>query len=80
MEKITKQWLEELPSPIREEALFNLLVAAKDFRQTSMGSALSAGFNWSNTKEGHNYWNQIYLWAAVTDCDITKLKHYIKKK
>jgi len=59
--KTTKQWVEELPSPIREKAL----QYEKDFWSNgkeipSAKLALAVGFDWKNSNEGHEYWSEVY--------------------
>lgn len=57
--KKVKDWYNDLPNDIREKALAN---TSKDMLETvddSLVEALSGGFTWSSTEEGHDYWESI---------------------
>lgn len=56
-------WLETLPSPIRERAIENCRVSFNGDTtvvKKSVGDALVAAFSWENSPEGLDYWNRIY--------------------
>lgn len=55
--KNIKDWYKELPTPQREMALDNLEEADEDVLTTSLSSALSEGFIWRDSYEGHTYWS-----------------------
>ena len=80
MKKTIKEWLEDLPDPIRSEALANL-----DNYEPYMGDktteilsiAIGGAFCWSDTPQREQYWINIQKWAHAKE-DITELKNYIK--
>lgn len=70
--KTKKEWIETFPEPYKTQAMKN----TEDQDQTRMFSfekeklpiaaiALSFAFQWSETPEGHQYWEDFYneLWA-----------------
>jgi hypothetical protein len=58
--KTVEQWLNELPKGLRKKAFENLLRDCKDDKETSMASALRKAFGWAHTKEGFEFWLNIY--------------------
>lgn len=52
-----KDWLLRLPSPYKERALLNLLPSEADKPIRSLKWAIASAFNWSETPEGGQYWN-----------------------
>ncbi len=70
MKKTIKQWLETLPSPIKEKALANLDVDVIDSKEGSLSDALFYAFEWDRTKEGDRYWNAINKIVQAGDFDL----------
>lgn len=61
--KTIKNWLEELPTGIREKALFNYSTEAPEKEEDNyivMSEALSAAFVWMGTPEKHNFWQALF--------------------
>lgn len=64
--KTIKEWLEELPTEIKEKAFYNvhrLTVFPNiilEFKEGSIKDAISSAFIWECTDEGHEYWESIY--------------------
>jgi len=59
--KTVRKWFDQLPSPVREQAFSNVgddkgILNAHD---TSLYRALAGAFTWGQTKEGHQYWEEI---------------------
>ena len=67
MGKTIKEWLSELPSPIREKALFNFekegLWNDDDTKVESLSAAIISGFTWNESEEPSDYWGSVYLQA-----------------
>lgn len=61
--KTVKQWLEELPEPIRTQAFENNRlqdrVYSLEVKVPSLSSAILLAFKWHGTDEGHHYWDNI---------------------
>ena len=70
MKKTIKQWLETLPSPIKEKALANLNKCVEDIGAENLINALSEGFEWSETEEGYDYWHSVDTLAQAGDFDL----------
>lgn len=61
MKKIS-DWFNELPEPQRTQALANVDKAKRGhFCVRQMSTALMEGFEWANTPQGYEYWNQIHI-------------------
>lgn len=64
--KTIKEWFDELPEPIKSEALFYLErekergIDISLFQPTDLGNALSLAFNWAETDKDYYYWEEIY--------------------
>jgi len=59
--KTPQQWAEHLPEPIRTEFLENIdpkYVDYKEFPET-LTDATKWSFNWSNSKQGWKYWDDV---------------------
>ncbi len=68
--KTIKQWLETLPSPIKEKALDNLIKDDReDMRSESLSDALSEAFDWYWVKEGDGYWRAVKTLSQAGDFD-----------
>lgn len=57
--KTVKEWLEELPEPYRNKALHNMKHPNKCI-VTNIKDAIMGAFVWSESKEGHDYWDNLY--------------------
>lgn len=66
--KTNKEWLEELPEPIRSEALANL---DTHINYLTLLDAIYSSFVWASTKEGHDYWAEI-----AKDIEADEFKEY----
>lgn len=64
--KTLKEWLEELPTEVKEKALNNVYKLninpelALRYREESLKSAIMGAFIWMETEEGNDYWYNIY--------------------
>lgn len=59
-QKTIKEWLLELPKEERELIDFDTLHDYCDTEEAhSLSDALTAAFIWENTKEGHDFWQNI---------------------
>jgi len=62
------EWFNELPEPYRTQALENARGGAcahsnrysESDTFVSMASAITSTMHWSNTPQGHEYWNELY--------------------
>lgn len=63
--KTIRDWLEELPEPYKTQAIDNAPENNLKCQDDSLHEALAGAFFWSYTKEGYDYWDNLY----------TKLKH-----
>lgn len=64
MEKLIKEWLEELPEPYRTEALdiYHTQWSDADIPSTeSLSEALIGAFVWEMTPQGYDYWNNLHV-------------------
>ena len=89
MSKKISEWLKELPMPYREMALYNYANGKiRDVLVNSMSSALSFAFDWRQSPEGHEYWNDVFDRLATGDlstgtndgCDIKKQLDEVTKQ
>lgn len=55
-----REWLTTYAHAVGEEALVNADVDYLDYKCSSLHSAINHGFNWSNTPEGFEYWNNLF--------------------
>lgn len=63
MEKLIKEWLEELPEPYRTQALEIYHTQWSDTENPSTESldqALITAFVWEMTPQGYEYWNKLH--------------------
>lgn len=68
MSKKISEWLKELPTPYRELALNNYANGKiRDVLVSSMSLALSFAFDWRQSPEGHEYWNDVFIRLATND-------------
>ena len=74
--KTIKQWLETLPSPIREKALANLYIGKEDKEEENLSDALCEGFGWREAKEGKDYWKAINKIIQAGDFDLEEEKTF----
>ena len=61
--KTIREWLNELPEPIRSRAIRNAENCHKpllDKSEISLREAVSAAFIWINTPEGLGYWSSVH--------------------
>jgi len=56
-----KYWLKSLPEPYRSKAIKNYCPDNKYESFTSQKQALLSAFLWEKTKEGFEYWNELFL-------------------
>jgi hypothetical protein len=59
MNKSISDWFLELKEPYQTKAFNNLLPHRYNIKRNSLAEAISAGFSWSYTLEGHEYWAMI---------------------
>lgn len=65
--KTIKDWLEELPEGIKEKALLNYKASPQNKEKEVVGSlsaAISGAFVWIDTPEGHEFWENLYLYGS----------------
>ena len=58
-EKTVKQWLNTLKEPYKSKALNNLQKEVINVKVISISKALKQSFNWDNSQEGWEYWNDL---------------------
>lgn len=56
--KNTKEWFESLDEKYKTKALKNM-TRSEDLHSTLAG-AISNGFVWKDTPEGHDFWNSVF--------------------
>jgi len=61
--KTTKQWLESLNEPYKSEALSNMIKGVSDAKVKTMSEALLTAFPWNHTKQGFQYWDELFRQA-----------------
>ena len=59
-EKKIKDWLNCLNNPYKQQAITNLNTSVKEIKVNSISDALAIGFQWEYSKEGFEYWEQVY--------------------
>lgn len=67
MKKTILEWYEHLPEPIRSQAIENY--DGTESMPDSIDSAINEGFFWDLTREGCNYWENIYNRALNGEFD-----------
>ncbi|QDP68152.1 MAG: hypothetical protein Unbinned1473contig1000_30 [Prokaryotic dsDNA virus sp.] len=65
--KRTTKWYEQLPEPIRSQALvnFNNYFTLSE----SLPYSISRGFDWHDSKEGYEYWSSVHYRAKIGEFD-----------
>lgn len=61
--KTVREWLNELPEPIRSRAIRNAEDYHKPFldeSEISLREAVLGAFLWSETPEGNEFWSAVY--------------------
>ena len=58
-EKTVKQWLNTLKEPYKSKALNNLQKEVINVKVISISKALKQSFDWDNSHEGWEYWNDL---------------------
>ena len=58
-EKTVKQWLNTLKEPYKSKALNNLQKEVINVKVISISKALKQSFDWDNSQEGWEYWNDL---------------------
>ncbi len=53
------EWLQTLPSEIREKAIQNTAAQEREETRTNLYLALKGAFIWRHSPEGHDYWRDI---------------------
>ena len=80
--KKTKEWLETLDKKYRDKALKNMTKA--DDLHSTLAGAVSNGFVWDDTPEGHDFWNGVFrelMWGKKFEVtDKTKSDEIVKWK
>jgi hypothetical protein len=64
-QKTPEQWFQMLKEPYRGEAIANIKVEKKDCIYYSLEQAILSNFNWSESKQGHDYWSNIRISVLV---------------
>ena len=62
-QKTNREWLNDLPEPIRGRAICNLkhhMDPSMDFKVVDLSKALRGSFVWAETPEGHGYWRAVH--------------------
>lgn len=59
-EKKIKDWLKCLNNPYKKQAITNLDTNLKEVKVNSICEALAVGFSWEQSKEGLEYWEEVY--------------------
>jgi hypothetical protein len=58
-EKTVKDWLNTLKEPYKSKALNNLQKEVINVKVISISKALKQSFDWDNSQEGWEYWNDL---------------------
>lgn len=64
--KTIKQWFETLPTPANRRAIYNAHQSVLDTYEPNLHTALKRGFVWNYSREGQQYWNDIYEATRAT--------------
>lgn len=78
--KKTKEWFETLDKKYRDKALKNM-TRADDLHSTLAG-AISNGFTWDETPEGHDFWNSVFrelMWGKKFEVTESKTNEIINE-
>lgn len=60
MTKTIQEWYEDLPEPIRSQAIANAAKEGKEANEAeSLAQAIAMGFVWSDTPERYPYWEEV---------------------
>lgn len=59
--KTIHEWFLTLDEPQKTLALYYLSKRTSNWETGSLSSALAHGFNWYETVEGYNYWDEKYF-------------------
>jgi hypothetical protein len=61
MESITRiDWFNKLDEPYKSEAIQETDLSLLENKVKTLEGALFGGFRWSESKQGHDYWNRLY--------------------
>lgn len=78
--KTVKQWLEELPEPIRTQAFDNNRLQGFEDRLTNRtihnNDAIYTAFSWSKSVEGYEYWFDLLDDITATKTIIQKVEQW----
>ena len=67
--KTVREWLNELPEPIRTRAVKNYDESfCEDKYAVSVNSAVNCAFNWDKSIEGNQYWANVYIGEYSEAC------------
>ena len=74
--KTILEWYEELPEPIRSQAIANYDPSYRNMSEEvkSLSEAFIDGFSWGRSNEGFTYWNDIDDKAENGDYDKSPLE------
>jgi len=77
MSKTVKEWFSEFHDPMIREKLLRVLKrsdvgAMPDTAVVAMYEALSRGFTWSSTDDGHVYWDNVYRMCKEAEMKTVK--------
>lgn len=61
-----RQWFETLPAPANIRAIKNADQCLLDTYELNLHTALKRGFVWNYSREGQQYWHNIYEAASAT--------------
>lgn len=65
--KTIHEWFLTMDEPQRTLALYYLNTKASTWETSTLSTALSHGFNWHETVEGYNYWDEKYSKIKLND-------------
>ena len=59
--KTAREWFKELPDDIENMAVENVRSTVRlDVEQISLPDAIISSFNWIETPQGHDFWQNVY--------------------
>lgn len=61
MNKTIEQWLNELESPYREQALENTAKSKLQDKHSRKLHALIDAFSWVESPQGYKYWSDLFI-------------------
>lgn len=67
-EKKIKDWYKHLKQPIKNQAITNLNTSCKNIKVNSLSDAIMLGFDWNSSKEGYEYWDNI--WESLENIEV----------